>query len=104
MVFAFFILFTGFAVLLNRLFGAISADLNSIFKAQFSLIKFLIGVADFKILFEYDIDTSRFIFFSYFFLVFIIFLNIFLAIINCSYSYVLNTYENQPELDYYDFF
>ena len=103
-MFAFFILFTGFAVLLNRLFGAISADLNSIFKAQFSLIKFLIGVADFKILFEYDIDTSRFIFFSYFFLVFIIFLNIFLAIINCSYSYVLNTYENQPELDYYDFF
>jgi len=101
---AFLMIFSCFAVLLNRLFGSISKDLNSFFSSQFTLLKFLLGVVDFKTLFEYNSKTSRLIFFSYFLLVFIIFLNIFLAIINSSYSYVLKTYEPKSELDYYEFF
>lgn len=101
-LFIYAIVFLAHAELMHRLLGQMDKDYSSRILAQFTLFRMLLASVDFEPIVESS--SIQIIFFSFYFLVFIIFSGIFLAIISDSYSYVVENYEPRPELEYYLFF
>lgn len=89
--------------LLRRLFGQTLQGYNSFALSQFTLFKILLASIEFD-----SIQNSSYkyqlIFYSFYFLVYVVLAGVFLAIINDSYSFVLENYEKRPELDYFGCF
>ena len=90
-----------YSLLFCRLFGSNNDEFSTIFRSQFSLLKELLADSSFKKIHDQNPKTSQFAFFSFYLFVFVIFMDIFLAIIAQAYSHILSTYDNKPELDYY---
>jgi hypothetical protein len=97
-------IFMSHSMILSRFFGQTNEEYSTFLLASFTLIRTLLGHINLHFFNANSSGFLRLIFFSYFFFVFVILLGIFLAIINESYSFVIENYENSPELNYFDFF
>lgn len=98
------IIFLSHSLILSRFFGQTNKEYSTFLLSSFTLIRTLLANLNLQFFNDNNSVLLQLIFFSYFFFVFIILIGIFLAIINESYSLVLEQYEKKPELDYFDFF
>jgi len=98
------VIFMSHSMILSRFFGQTNEEYSTFSLASFTLIRTLLGHINLQFFSANTSGFLRMIFFSYFFFVFVILLGIFLAIINESYSFVIENFENSPELNYFDFF
>ena len=84
----FAIVFLAFAQLGNLLFGTMVKDFDSFYESIFTLLRTILGDFDFHAIQKADRLLGPVFFMSYVLFVFFILMNIFLAIINDTYSLV----------------
>lgn len=84
----FFIIFVAYAQLGYLIFGTIVSDFNSFHESMFTLFRIVLGDFNFHELEEANRVMGPIFFMTYVFLVFFVLLNMFLAIINDTYSEV----------------
>ncbi|XP_013419430.1 polycystin-2 isoform X1 [Lingula anatina] len=82
----FCIMFFAFAQLGVLVFGAVIRDFSNFWNAVFTLFRIILGDFDFNSLQDFDKFLGPLYFFCYVFFVFLILLNMFLAIINDTYA------------------
>lgn len=86
----FYIVFFAYAQLGYLLFGAVIGDYSSFTETMFTLFRIILGDFDFVTLYDAAGTMGAMYFLSYIFFVFFVLLNMFLAIINDSYTEVKN--------------
>ena len=101
----FFIIFFAFAQLGLLLFGTILRDFATFHDSTYTLFRIILGDFDFLALEQASTLLGPVFFITYIFCVFFILLNMFLAIINDTYSEVKSemSSENRPELEFGDY-
>ncbi|RXG73272.1 Polycystic kidney disease 2-like 1 protein [Armadillidium vulgare] len=101
----FFIVFFAFAQLGYLLFGTQVSDFSSFINAVFTLLRTILGDFNFQAIEEANRILGPLFFLSYVFFVFFVLLNMFLAIINDTYSEVKSEIASQKnEFEIADYF